>query len=272
MDIGQFFELLLKEIEINKSLQNLYRFLKDKKSFYFRKAYFIQRLEYIKNNIENKDSSVWDCGCGYGTTGIFLALNGFSVFGTTVEYFYDHIPARFEYWKEFGDISSFRVNYQNLFDPPFYNNRFDYVIAQDVLHHLEPNDQALQILRDSMKDSGFLIVCDENGNNVINNFKLFLKRGNKRIIDIYDEKLNKWIKLGNENIQSLTSWKNKFKKAGLEINDKSIEYIRFFPPLFFNKDNYGRLLERESRIWKKNKTLRELLFFGINFTAVKETL
>jgi len=95
MDIEHFFELLLKELEVNTSLQNLYRFLKDKKSFYFRKAYFIQRLEYVKNNVAIQDASIWDCGCGYGTTGIFLALNGYNVHGTTVEYYYDHIPERF---------------------------------------------------------------------------------------------------------------------------------------------------------------------------------
>jgi len=269
MDIEHFFKILLKEIEVNTSLQNLYRFLKDKKSFYFRKAYFVQRLEYVKNNITNHEASIWDCGCGYGTTGIFLALNGYNVYGTTVEYFYDHIPARFEYWSKFGDISSFRVSYQNLFDPPFFKNRFDYVITQDVLHHLEPNARALQIIRDSMKDRGTLIVCEENGNNVINNIKLFLRRGNKRIIDIYDEKLNKQIKLGNENIQSLVSWKNKFRKAGLAINDRRVEYIRVFPPFFLSKDNYKSILERENRIWKKNKTVRKFLFFGINFTVNK---
>ena len=269
MDIEQFFELLLKEIEINTSLQNLYRFLRDKKSFYFRKAYFIHRLEYIKNSITIQDASIWDCGCGYGTTGIFLALNGYKSCGTTIEYFYDHIPARFAYWSKFGDISGFRISYQNLFDPPFYREQFDYVITQDVLHHLEPNDKALQILKDTLKDKGTLIVCEENGNNIINRLKLFLRRGNKRIIDIYDEKLNRQIKLGNENIQSLASWKSKFRKAGLVIDEKSIEHIRLFPPFFFNKRNYKRVIEKEGRIWKKNKTAREFLFFGINFTANK---
>ncbi len=269
MGIEQFFELLLNEIEVNTSLQNLYRFLKDKRSFYFRKGYFVKRLEYVKKNITNKDASIWDCGCGYGTTGIFLALNGYNVYGTTVEYFYDHIPARFEYWSKFGDIRSFRVNHQNLFDPPFSKEQFDYVIVQDVLHHLEPNDQALQIISDSIKNGGTLIVCEENGNNIINNIKLFLKRGNKRIIDIYDEKLNKQIKLGNENIRNLASWKKKLGKAGLSVNDKSVEYIRLFPPFFFSKINYKSMLDKENKIWKKNKSAREFLFFGINFTAGK---
>ncbi len=269
MDTNRFFELLFKEIEVNTSLQDYYRFLKDKKSFYFRKAYFLQRLEYIRDNIKAGDSSVWDCGCGYGTTGIFLALNDYNVYGNTIEYYYDHIPARFDYWSKFGDISSFRVSYKNLFDPPFHKDQFDYVITQDVLHHLEPNDRGLQILRDSLKDRGTLIVCEENGNNIINRLKLFLRRGNKRIIDIHDDKLNRNIKMGNENIQSLVSWKNKFREAGLVIDDKNVEYIRLFPPCYLNEKNYSRVIEKENRVWKKNRTAREFLFFGINFTASK---
>jgi SAM-dependent methyltransferase len=269
MDTSRFFELLLKEIEANANLQDYYRFLNNKKSFYFRKAYFLQRLEYIKKSIAVRDASVWDCGCGYGTTGIFLALNGYNITGNTIEYYYDQIPERFKYWSQFGDISNFKVNYQNVFDPPFYKDRFDYVITQDVLHHLEPNDVALGILRDSLRDNGIIIVCEENGNNIINTFKLFLRRGNRRIIDIYDEKLNKQIKLGNENIQSLASWRDKFRKAGLVINDKSIEFIRLFPPFFFNKDNFNRVLEKENRIREKNRMVREFLYFGINFTAGK---
>jgi len=269
MDTEQFFELLLKEIEINTSLQNLYRFLKDRKSFNFRKAYFLQRLEYVTKNIKIRDATIWDCGCGYGSTGIFLALNGYSVYGTTIEYFYDHIPARFEYWSKFGNISSFRISYQNLFDPPFFKGQYDYIIAQDVLHHLEPNDRALQIIRDSLKDKGTLIVCEENGGNIINRLKLFLRRGNKRIIDIYDDKLNRNIKLGNENIQSLASWKNKLMKAGMAINDESVEYVRLFPPFYFNKHNYKQVIEKENKIWQRNKTVKEFLFFGTNFTAGK---
>ncbi len=270
MDVEQFFELLLQETKKNTTLQNLYQFAKDRKNFLFRKAYYCQRLEYISKKITDHNAFIWDCGCGYGTTGIFLALNGFRVFGTTVEYFFDHIPQRLDYWSKYGDISSFNVNYQDIFDPPFYKSRFDYVITQDVLHHLEPNYEALQIIRQAMKDNGMLVVCEENGNNIINNFKLFLRRGNKRIIDLYDEKLRKTIKLGNENIQSLASWKIKFEQAGLSVANESIEYIRLFPPFCFNKNNYDDVIKRENKIWPRNKLLREYFYFGINFTALKK--
>jgi SAM-dependent methyltransferase len=269
MDTSRFFELLLKEIEVNINLQDYYRFLNNKRSFYFRKAYFLQRLEYIKDSIVFRDASIWDCGCGYGTTGIFLALNGYNITGNTIEYYYDQIPERFRYWSQVGDISNFKVNYQNVFDPPFYKDRFDYVITQDVLHHLEPNDVALGILGDSLRNNGKIIVCEENGNNIINTFKLFLRRGNRRIIDIYDEKLKRAIKLGNENIHGMISWKNRFMKAGLVINDKSIEYIRLFPPCFFNVNNYNNVIEKEKSLWKKNKIIKEYFYFGVNFTASK---
>ncbi len=272
MDVEQFFELLLQETKQNTTLQNLYQFAKDRKSFLFRKAYYCQRLEYISNKITDSNASIWDCGCGYGTTGIFLALNGFKVLGTTVEYFYDHIPQRMEYWSKYGNISGFSVKYHNVFDPPFFENQFDYIITQDVLHHLEPNEAALQIIKKAMKDNGILVVCEENGHNIINNLKLFLKRGNKRIIDLYDEKLNKTIKLGNENIQSLASWIDKFEKAGLVINDKSIEYIRLFPPFCFTTANYPSLIKKENKIWQKNMLLKEYFYFGINFTASKNHL
>ncbi|MFO7658452.1 MAG: class I SAM-dependent methyltransferase [Bacteroidales bacterium] len=269
MDVEQFFTLLVKETKENTKLQNLYRFAIDENNFLFRKAYYCQRLGYIKNHIHDKNSLIWDCGCGYGTTGIFLALNGFNVYGTTVEYFYEHIPKRFDYWKQYGDISGFTVDYQNIFDPPFHQNKFDFVITQDVLHHLEPNHEALEIIRNSMKDDGKLVVCEENGNNIINNFKLFMRRGNKKIIDIYDEKLNKTIKLGNENIQGLSSWKSKFNKAGMKIDDDTIEYIRLFPPFWFSEQNYRKVLEKENRIWRKNRLAKEYFFFGINYTVCK---
>ena len=269
MNVEQFFDLLLKEIKINPSLQKLYRFLNNRRNFQFRKAYYCQRLEYVKNYVVDQNASIWDCGCGYGTTGIFLALNGFKVYGTTVEYYFDQIPKRFEYWSKYGNLDGFAVNYQDIFDPPFFENQYEYVITQDVLHHLEPNHEALNIINKSMKKGARLVVCEENGNNIINNFKLYVRRGNKKIIDLYDEKLKKTIKLGNENIQSLASWKSKLTRAGLTIDDSSVEYVRLYPPFCFTDSNYDKLISKENRIWKHNKLAREYLFFGINFIASK---
>ena len=267
MEVEKFFELLTEEIRINTKLQNLYKFASYDESFLFRKAYYCQRLEYIQKSVLKKDGIIWDCGCGYGTTGIFLALNGFKVYGTTVEYFFDYIADRLEYWKQFGDISRFHVEYKNIFDPPFIKNKYDYIIVQDVLHHLEPNKDALYILSDSLKNEGRIIAIEENGNNLVNNLRLFLKRGNKKIIDIYDEKQKRYIKLGNENIQSLASWKNRFNEVNMTLDN--IRYIRLYPPFFFNKNNYDQLISKEQDIWKKHDLIKEFLYFGVNFCAFK---
>jgi 2-polyprenyl-3-methyl-5-hydroxy-6-metoxy-1,4-benzoquinol methylase len=269
MLVDEFFELLLKELDENPGLRNYYRFHKRDSRFEFRKAYFCQRLQYISDKVKNNSSSIWDCGCGYGTTGLYLALNGFKVYGTTIEYYYDQIPERFDFWKKYGDISGFSVEYKNLFEQPPSANQFDYVIVQDVLHHLEPLGEAIRIIKDSMKDSGQLIAIEENGKNVINNLKLYLRRGNKRIIDIYDEKTKKYVKLGNENIRGFNKWEQEFRHHQMRIDPGSPEFIRLFPPAFFNNTNYQSVLNREKKLWKQYALLRDYFYFGVNFTVSK---
>jgi hypothetical protein len=69
--IERFFLLFLEELKINANLTRYYKYNNNKSSFQFRKAYFIQRLEYIQNHITDENSVIWDCGCGFGTTAIF---------------------------------------------------------------------------------------------------------------------------------------------------------------------------------------------------------
>lgn len=179
MQTEEFFNIFLSELESSEELRGYYRFLNKRSLFEYRKAYFCQRLDYIYNNIADKSSKILDIGCGYGTTGIFLALNGYSVYGTTLEYYYEHISKRMEFWKKYGETGSFTVRYENLFDDPPGSLMYDIIILQDVLHHLEPLDNALRIIKNSLKMDGKLIVCEENGNNIFNNLRLFLRRGNQ---------------------------------------------------------------------------------------------
>jgi hypothetical protein len=62
--------------------------LENPASFEFRKSYVTQRLHYILDHLPTPDAAIWDCGCGYGTTAIFLALNGYKVHGTTLEFYF----------------------------------------------------------------------------------------------------------------------------------------------------------------------------------------
>jgi len=269
MDINQFFNLFLTEIQQAHNLQGYYRFLKSPGRFEFRKAYFMQRLQYIYDHIDSKDAVIWDCGCGYGTTGIFLAMNGIRSFGSTLEYYYKDIPQRKKYWEQFGDTNLFTANYENMFDNPPPENSVDIILLQDTIHHLEPFQEALAIFKKVLKPNGTIILIEENGNNIMQRFKLYLRRRNNMVITMWDEKLNKNIIIGNENIRSLKEWRNEFSKQNFKLLDNETRYIRIFPPFLLNSTNAERIISKEQKIWRKNTLLREYFFFGINFIMNK---
>lgn len=269
MTVEQFFTLFLEELKENEDLRYYYKYLEDPARFEYRKAYFCQRLQYIIDHIESPDLRIWDCGCGFGTTAIFLSINGISSHGTTLEHYIDQLPGRLEYWSKFGDVSKFTYSYENIFDHDFAPNSYDLIIIQDTLHHLEPLNEALQILNNVLAEKGKLLIIEENGNNVIQNFKLFLQRGNKRIIKIYDEQLKKHILLGNENIRSLATWQKEFVKEGFSIDQNSVQYIRYYLPFMFPNEKAEEKVKKEQELWKKNRFLKEYFFFGINFLVDK---
>lgn len=270
MTVEQFFEHFVEELKENQALRYYYKYLEDPKKFEYRKAYFCQRLQYIADQITDPNLKIWDCGCGFGTTAIFLSINGIPSHGTTLEHYIKEIPQRLKYWSQFGDVSKFSYSYENIFDHQFESEQYDLIIIQDTLHHLEPLDDAIQILKNVLKKNGKLLIIEENGNNVIQNTKLFLQRGNKRIIEIYDEKLQKNILLGNENIKSLKEWGNTFEKQGLTIDKDSIQYIRYYLPFAFPNDQAKEKIKKEQELWKKNSFLKEYFFFGINFLVSKK--
>ncbi len=272
MTVEEFFEHFVDELKENEDLRYYYKYLEDESRFEYRKAYFCQRLQYIYDQVRKQnDPRIWDCGCGFGTTAIFLAINGISSHGTTLEHYIKQLPKRLKYWSDYGDMSLFTYSYEDIFDHQFDKASYDLIIIQDTLHHLEPLQDALKVFNHVLSDKGQLLIIEENGNNVIQNAKLFLQRGNKRIIEIYDEKLKKNILLGNENIRSLGKWKKEFKKQGFRINEGSVEYIRYYLPFMFPNEKAGERVEKEQKLWKKNKFLKEYFFFGINFLVEKAT-
>ena len=201
MTVEEFFTLFQIELSENKNLQKYYKFLNDPIRFEFRKAYFCQRLQYILDNIDS-NTRIWDCGCGYGTTGIFLSLNGIKSEGTTLEFYFKEIPNRLDFWKKYGEISNFTFDYKNVFDGVPANS-YDTIILQDTLHHLEPLDSSIAIFNNALSPKGNIILIEENGSNIIQNLKLIKQRGFKKVKEIYDEKLQKTILLGDENIRKL---------------------------------------------------------------------
>src|SRR5690554_3261537 len=93
----RFFDLFLKELEQRTEMHSYYKFLEQADYFDFRKNYFLERLGYIEKNIRKSTGLIWDCGCGYGTTAIFLAMNGIKTHGTTLEFYYDVLKKRLDY-------------------------------------------------------------------------------------------------------------------------------------------------------------------------------
>ena len=269
--ISSFFDLLVGELEVNPNLRHYYKFLEDPSPavYNFRKRYFCQRLEYIQKSIQSKDAEIFDCGCGYGTTAIFLVLNGHHVNGNTLEFYYDQIPSRIEYWSRFGDLSGLKIEHTDLFD---YRpaKKFDYIIAQDTLHHLEPIGDALKILSDLLVPGGRLISIEENGDCLINRFKNYIRRGNKLVIEVYDERTKKTFLLGNENLRSLKQWKELFSKAGIETNQQTAEYIRVFTPFWYRLLSLSSIEKKEYAYWRKYPVLKKYFYFGVNFTGTRQ--
>jgi len=271
MTVEQFFELFLKELENAPKMWDYYKFLKNKSSFEFRKAYFMQRLQYVADRIKDKNAAIWDCGCGYGTTALFLAMNGFRVYGTTLEFYFEEIEKRKNYWKQYGNTDLIEIDYANVFDHTLNDNQFDFIILQDTLHHIEPLNDALEIFKKALKPNGQMIVVEENGNNIVENLKLFKQRGNKRIITIWDKKLQKNILFGNENIRSWKKWKKAFNSAGLLCENVEPEYIRLYYPFLYGKRPSSEIIKKENKLRKK-RWLREYFFFGINFSIKNNKL
>lgn len=275
MSPEQFFELLLKELEVHTEMQPYYKFLGKQSSWHFRRNYFLQRLRYIhkylvEGKAKGKELSIWDCGCGYGTTCLYLAMNGIATHGTTLEFYYETVEKRKKYWGQFGDTSLFTCTYENLFDNRPAPASYDWIIVQDTLHHLEPINDALQIFKDSLRPGGKVLSIEENGNNIIQRAKLYKYRGNKRIITIWDEKLQKDILIGNENIRSLEKWEHLFVANGFGIKGDSVQYVRYYLPIQYRFSDPETLLRKEHEIQSTPNFRREYFFFGLNFVAEKK--
>lgn len=266
-----FYEHLCEELRQNRGLYPYYKLTDGSPARQqFRKAYFIQRLEYLDRHIDlSQQPKIWDCGCGYGTTGFYFAMKGQPVFGTSLEYYPKQWETRRMFWNQYGDASLCTFQYANLFDQKIAPESFDYVILQDTLHHIEPLDEALAIFHKVLKPNGKLVLIEENGGCWIKSAMLFAQRGNKRVISVYDETLRKEVLMGNENIRPEKAWREHFENAAFRLDEESLQYIRFLPSCCFNEKKIEKNLEKEQRIWKKNAFLRHNAFWGLNMVFCK---
>ncbi len=267
MTVERFFELFLEELKDKQHLWTYYKFHTDDSSFLFRKAYLCQRLDYVFNQVKGSTTQILDIGCGYGTTALFLAMNGISVHGTTLEFYMAEIESRKAYWRQYGNPDLFTIGFENLFDTA-PKTQYDTIIVQDTLHHLEPIDEALRIIKATLKPRGKIVVIEENGSNIVQNLKLYRQRGFKKVKEMYEPTLKKNILIGDENIRGYSHWKSLMAKAGLKANDNSVQYIRYFYPNKFTTANYEDLLKQEQSTWKNSPFKSKYFFFGVNFLVV----
>ncbi|HVX49154.1 MAG TPA: class I SAM-dependent methyltransferase [Chitinophagaceae bacterium] len=269
-----FFDLFIEELKAMPDLQAYYKFLNEPKSWHFRRNYFLTRLRYIKKYIVDtrqpgENINIWDCGCGYGTTCLYLAMNGIQTYGTTLEFYMNYIDKRKQYWSSFGDSTLFSAGYEYLFDNPPPPAVYDWVIVQDTLHHLEPLNDAIQIFKRAIKTGGKILAIEENGSSFIKRIMGYRQRGNKRIIEIWDEKLQKKILIGNENIRSFKTWEKIMEHNGFSIIPGSRQHIRFFWPWRYRFTSPEKLLAKEQAIQQRNDFRSKYFFMGVNFVAEK---
>lgn len=269
MTLNEFFELFEQELNQNKNLTSYHRFNSKASRYHFRKSYLEQRYSYILKNISKEPSLIWDVGSGFGTMCFLLASMGHQIIGTTLEYYFEQIDNRLEYWSKYIDVSNIRFEYNNIFETNYPSKYFNYIVAMDTLHHIEPFSESVHLFYKTLKQNGTIIVCEENGNNVFIKAKHFKLRGFKRITKIYDPVLDKEILFGNENTRSLKQWKREFSVAPFKINHDSIEYIRLYLPPSYRNKNTAEIVKKEQALWRKNPFLREYLFFGLNFIINK---
>lgn len=275
MNPEQFFAYFLEELQGLPELSHYYKFHQSAGSFEFRKNYFIQRLEYIDRQVDTfiKQAkgpvSIWDCGCGYGTTCLYLAMKGIPTYGSTLEFYYAFIQKRKQYWSGFGNSELFNVGYEDIYTHHPAEHSIDIIIVQDTLHHLEPIGEALQIFRKVLKPHGIVIGIEENGDNIIQNLKLYKQRGNRRVITFWDEQLQKTITMGNENIRGLDHWAALFSEHGMGIDGSQTQFIRLLPPFLYGGNPAAQTARREQQL--ATAFLKRYFFFGINFIARRST-
>ncbi|MDR2972150.1 MAG: methyltransferase domain-containing protein [Bacteroidales bacterium] len=272
MTTATFLKLFEKELDENQNLYPYYKLNKGSVSQKdFRKAYFLQRLNFIEKHVEKKEkTTVLDCGCGYGTTAFFLSLNNIHVVGTTLEFYFEQIDNRKKYWNNFGNIANVTFEYQDIFESNFEENSFDYIILQDTLHHIEPVKKAIQIFFKLLKKGGKIILVEENGACFARQAILFAKRRNKRIIEYFDTKLQKTILFGNENIRTENEWKKLFEGEGFTCLNQETNYIRYYSPFAYKNKKMEEIIEKEQKIANHNNWLRHRFFFGINMVFTKK--
>lgn len=106
------------------------------------------------NDKPNNEINIIDYGCGLGSCGLWFALNGYNV--TLADIPHKH----FQFLKFLCDKYKVKVNF---FDIPCSNDiylpgKYDYIICNEVLEHVDEPELVLKSLIRSMGDDGIMYL------------------------------------------------------------------------------------------------------------------
>src|SRR5918993_3624825 len=120
----------------------------------------IKRLDFIADVLSQSlptGATVLDVGCGNGIISRSLGRKGFKVLGIDVS------EKAIEKAKELNDLSNVNFQVMSAEQLAVSSEKYHAVVCSEVLEHLHEPQKLLQVLYQSLKNEGVLIVTVPNG-------------------------------------------------------------------------------------------------------------
>ena len=120
----------------------------------------IKRLDFIADVLSQSlptGATVLDVGCGNGIISRSLGRKGFKVLGIDVS------EKAIEKAKELNDLTNVNFQVMSAEQLAVSSEKYHAVVCSEVLEHLQEPQKLLQVLYQSLKNEGVLIVTVPNG-------------------------------------------------------------------------------------------------------------
>lgn len=121
----------------------------------------MKRIEFILKELSNKvppNGDILDVGCGNGVISRLLGKYGYQVQGIDVS------DKAIETARKLTVMANVRFDVMSAEELRATKVKYDAIICSEVLEHLHDPSSLLQVLYDSLKDGGRLVVTVPNGN------------------------------------------------------------------------------------------------------------
>jgi 2-polyprenyl-3-methyl-5-hydroxy-6-metoxy-1,4-benzoquinol methylase len=209
---------------------------KDLQFYTFWREFVVKTIE--KNSNRNISSfNCFDIGCGWGETLRFLQEKGANSFGV------DPASEAIEYCQKIG-INAIKSNFSS-FNP--FDQKFDFVILQNVLEHLSSPDKVIDDIKSqALVDGGYLII------DVPNEFNAFQEAGQKT------HSIDQWwvCPPAHLNYFTASSLESLLTKKGFTIIDKlasfPLEMFLLFGENYVGDEKLGRECHQKRMAFEYN--------------------